>query len=158
MIINTTCKTFETKIILEKVIIILNKGFFSPDSELSAYKTWKFLFFLYFSFSVKLDPNFTVEKKIGPVLKAEGGIRVFVTKRNVWNASIFSYRTFRILILKSIYMHWTTALCWFSLNIYTCTVSYTCITNIYRNVNEIDATNCLFLTADNTLHIFLYHI
>lgn len=34
-------------------------------------------------FSVKLDPNFTVEKKIGPVLKAEGGIRVFVTKRNV---------------------------------------------------------------------------
>lgn len=40
-------------------------------------------FFLYFSFSVKLDPNFTVEKKIGPVLKAEGGIRVFVTKRNV---------------------------------------------------------------------------
>lgn len=34
-------------------------------------------------FSVRLDPNFTVEKKIGPVLKAEGGIRVFVTKRNV---------------------------------------------------------------------------
>lgn len=34
-------------------------------------------------FSVKLDPNFTVEKKIGPVLKAKGGMRVFVTKRNV---------------------------------------------------------------------------
>ncbi|XP_048734105.1 cytochrome P450 4F2-like isoform X2 [Ostrea edulis] len=34
-------------------------------------------------FTVELDPNFTVEKKIGPVLKAENGIRVFVTRRNV---------------------------------------------------------------------------
>lgn len=40
-------------------------------------------FFLYFSFSVKLDLNFIVEKKIGFVLKVEGGIRVFVIKRNV---------------------------------------------------------------------------
>ncbi|XP_062596561.1 cytochrome P450 4F4-like [Saccostrea cucullata] len=35
------------------------------------------------NFTVTLDPSFTVEKKIGPVLKAESGIHVFLTKRNI---------------------------------------------------------------------------
>lgn len=38
MIINIICKIFEIKIILEKVIIILNKGIFLLDLELFVYK------------------------------------------------------------------------------------------------------------------------
>nr|XP_022335145.1 cytochrome P450 4F4-like [Crassostrea virginica] len=34
-------------------------------------------------FHIRLDPSFTVEMKIGPVLKAEGGIRVILTKRHM---------------------------------------------------------------------------